>query len=302
MKLSKAALNVFCLSMALGMLFLGGCRKKPAAVVDGDAITKAMVDRALKERLAEHKIQGLTVAGEAMRQAVLEQIIAQRLMLQAAKELKITATDEETAMEIDFQKKSAGEEAFNKDLKEKGLLINDLRQQVKEKITIAKFMENLVPDGSVTEEEIREYYKASPMPFLMPESLLLRFIQTGTEAQAKAVLAEMKDTGISFDKMADTLGKGKRAIVSDYGWTGYEAFGPEIKSALKKLKAGSHGGPYKGAGGIYLLRIKERQTQRPETLEEAKDKIKAILLDNKRQAAVAHWVADRRGKAKVAIN
>lgn len=297
-KLKSIALVIF----ALVLTFAVGCAKKPAATVNGERITEEMVNKALNEKLAEHGNQGVNVNRDALRKAVIEQLITERLLLQGAKELNISATEDEVNAEIEAMKRAAGEEAFKKGLSERGLTLEELRRKVSESITIAKFIDNLVPKGSVKEEEIKHYYTTSTMPFLKPELVEVRFIQTASEAEAESIIKELRSSKKGFDAFADELEKSKKAIVSAYGWTRVDFYGPEIAAGLKGLQKGAYGGPFKGKDAYYIFRIKDRQPQRPETLDEAREKISNILLERKRQGAVAHWVADRRVKSKVVIN
>ena len=293
-----AAASVFLLCF----FFVFGCTKKPAATVNGEPITEEMVSLALGERVSEHGSQGVNVDKEPLRRAVIEQLIAEKLLLQGARELKIAAADAEIDAEINAMKKAVGEDAFKKGLKAKGLTIDGFRKTLRNRITILKFIDNLVPVGSVKEEEIRSYYATSTVPFLKPESVEVRFIQTATEDEARAIMKELRSGKISFDSLADSLDKEKKAITSDYGWTKTDFFGPEIAAGLKNLKKGAYGGPYKGKDAYFILCVRDRQPQRPETLDEAKEKISNTLLERKRQGAVAHWVADRRAKGKVVLN
>jgi parvulin-like peptidyl-prolyl isomerase len=282
-------------------LIASGCGKKPAAVVNGEPITEEAVNSALNERLKEHGSQGLSIDKETLRKAVIEQLIADRLIIQGASELKISVTDAEVNAHIEAMKKEVGEEAFKKDLQARGKTIEALKKQLKEQLLISKFIENLVPEGSVKEDEIKEYYRTTTTPFLKPESIEVRFIQTTTKEEAEQIMKSLR-AGKNFDSLADSLDKEKKAIVSNYGWTQPEFYGPEIASALKSLKKGEYGGPYTGKDAFYIIRLRDRQPQRPETLDEALDKIENIIMNKKRNGAIAHWVSERRAKSKIVVN
>jgi len=286
----------------LFVIVLSGCQKKPVAVVNGDEITKKVLDWHVEERMREHEAHGVSVNKETIRHAVLEQLITQKLLLQGARARNITVSDDEVKREVEFIKSIRGEEELKKTLKKSSLSMQEFMDIVREKIMVAKFIESLVPEDSITEEEIREYYKKSPTPFLKPETVFVRFIQTTTEDEAKKILEEMKQKKLSFDEMAELLSKENRAIVSGYGWTSPAVFSPEIASALKEMKKGDYGGPYKGKDGYYLLRVKDRREKGVKSLDESRDEIKNILLRQKRDAEVAHWVAERRSTALIVIN
>lgn len=288
--------------MLLGLFFLlSGCEKKPIAVVDGIPITEKMLNAALNERVLEHKAQGVEVNAMALKQAVLDELIAETLMIKAAGKENISVSDEEVGKELDLRMQGIDEKAFKKDLKAKGLSLSDLKKRIKNKIVVSKFISQLVPPQSVTEEDIKAYYQASTTPFLKPELVLVRFIQTKTKEESKTVLKEMKEKGMDFDTMADKLAAEENAVVSGYVWVEPRIFGQPIEHSIGQLKKGTYGGPLNGKEAFYIFMVKDRQAQRPETLDEAREKIRAIIYENKRQAGTAHWVADRKGKASIVI-
>lgn len=286
----------------LGLFFLLlGCEKKPIAVVDGIPITEKMFNTALNERVLEHKAQGVEVNPMALKQAVLDELIAETLIIKAGEKQKISASDEEVQRELDLRMQGLDEKAFKKDIKDKGLSIKDLKKRIKNKIMVVKFIDQIVPPDSVTEEEIKAYYKASTTPFLISELVLVRFIQTKTKEESIAIIKEMKEKGIGFDTMADGLQRDNKAAVSAYVWVQTEMFGQSITAPLRNLKKGSYGGPYSGKEAYYIFMVKDRQSQRPETFDEAREKIRGIIYDNKKQAGIAHWIADRKSKANIVI-
>ena len=106
----------------------------------------------------------------------------------------------------------------------------------------------------------------------------------------------------SFDAVADDLTKEKKAFSTDYGWVNPAVFSPAISLAIQGLDVGTYGGPYKGKNSFFLIRVKEREKEAIAPFEEVKSDIKTLLLQQKRQAALAHWVADKKKIAKIEIN
>lgn len=281
----------------LALVLFYACEKKPVAVVDGEAITEKMLDRYVAERLREHTDPD--VSEQKMRSAAVDQLIADRLMLKGAKEAGVTVSDDDVEREIGNIKAVVGEDAFDREIKERGISLDEFKGMKKDEIMVRRFSAKLVPEGSVTEEEIKAYYQKSPVPLLMPERMYIRFVETATEEDAKGLLREMEEKKMSFDKMADLAEKENRATVSAYGWVEPDFFTPEISSALKEMKAGMHGGPYKGKSAYYVIRLEKTDKSRPKTFEEAKDEVKAILLGQRRQSTVAHWIMEKRKEADV---
>lgn len=279
-----------------------GC-SRPVATVNGEKITEATFKIRMKERLEGHKAQGVKVDEKRLKDAVLQELIAEVLMLQGAKEKGINVTEEELDREIEFIKSMAGgEEKLNKSLKEKGISLEVFRRMTHERLIIGKFIASLVDEGSIKEKDMQEFYKNSPTPFLKPERLYIRFIQTEKEEDAKRILSEMKSKKIDFDEMAERLKTSKTAVVTDYGWVEPGFFSPSIAHALKDLKVGQYNGPYKGKDGYYIFRLKEKEPQKVESYEEARMKIKGMLLEQRRQITLAHWLDQKMQKSKITKN
>lgn len=286
----------------LCLLVFSGCQRKPVAVVNGEEISGNAFDHIVKERLKQHQTRGAKADMGALKRAVLDQVIVEKLMVQASKEKNVAVTDAEVAAEIEAVKRSMGEDVFKRSLREDSLSMDEYKKIVRDRMTASRFMDALVPADSISEKEIAKYYKESPTPFLKPESVNVRFIQTDTVAGADAVLAELKNKKTNFDALAERLSEEKKAVISEYGWTSPGYFSPDIAAALTEIKEGRYGGPYQGRDGYYIFRVKKRQRQRPKSLAEARDEIRALLLEERLQATVAHWAATRRSAATIVIN
>jgi parvulin-like peptidyl-prolyl isomerase len=203
--------------------------------------------------------------------------------------------------EIDRIRTSIGSDAFERQLKEKGMTFHDYHDRIKDQMIIVKYIDSLIPKESITEQEMMEFYKKSPKMFINHKKVLVRIMQTATKEEADEILKEMKEKKMSFDEMADRFAKEKAGAVTDYGWTETSFFSPEIANALLSLQKGSYGGPYKGRDGYFILRVKDRKDETPMTYNEAKDKIKSVLSNQRRQAAVAHLIAEAKKNASIKV-
>lgn len=282
-------------------LFAVGCQKKPIAIVDGEEITEEMLERQINASIMEHGAQGVKVDPKALRHVAIEQIIAERLLLQGANENDIEVSDEELNAKVEGTRARRGEEAFKKDLADGKMTIEKFRTRLREKMMVNGFIAFLAPEESVTEDDIVRYYKESPTPFLRPEQVNIKVIQVHHEEQAEAIAKEIEKEK-DFDKVADTLNEKKGAVVIGYGWTTPRVYDPTLAKAMRNTKEGDYSGPHKGAGGYYLFKIKEKRDKGIKSLDEARDEIKSVLLRQARQTASMHWVADRKKIALIKID
>jgi peptidyl-prolyl cis-trans isomerase SurA len=282
-------------------VFALGCQKKPVAVVDGEAITDEMLKRQINASMMEHGSRGVKVDPQALKHVAIEQLVAERLLLQGAKENDIEVSDEELNAKVEETRARRGEEAFKKDLADGNMTLERFKNGLKEKLLVNKFLASLAPEEAITEDAIVKYYKESPTPFLRPEEVNIRVLQVHHKEQAEAIVKEIEKEK-DFDKVADKLNENKGAVVIGYGWTTPGVFDPVIAEALRSTEVGKHSGPHKGTGGYYIFRIKEKKTKGVKTLDEARGEIKKVLLQQSRQMASIHWVTERKKIAAIKIN
>lgn len=294
----KLAIVLFIFSVALS----SGCQKKPAAEVNGEKISEEMLARQVDARTRQFQAQGTAINALDLRSSVLEQMIAETLILQGAREAGITVSDEEVAVHVGSIRDSMGEEAFNRTLQNDSLSVEEFSALIRDRAMKEKFAVALVDESAVTEEDAKNYYAQKKDAFTEPASVQVRFIQVPTLDEANSVLDPLKKGKESFDQAADRLQEQGIAQVSGYGWTKPAAFSPEIRDALLSVKTGSFGGPYEGMGGYFIFRVKDRREQRARSFEEARDEIMAGLLRQKRSMALIQWVTERKNTANIVRN
>ncbi|GBD98242.1 peptidyl-prolyl cis-trans isomerase D [bacterium BMS3Abin07] len=296
--MKKYSLCYFVLFISL--VFYGCSR--PAAEVNGEKISMKTYKKAMELRLGQHSLQGTKIKESQMKDAVIQQLIGERLLLQVAREKNISVSEDKISDQLDKMKKFIGEKSFNSLLKKEGITVDEYKTRLKTSLTIQRLIRSLVPEDSISEKEMRKFYKNSPRPFIKPRKVMVRMIQTKTEEQAKAIIKDLKSEKGAFDRIAEKLKKDGTAVVSAYGWVNPSFFPKEISAALKNMKKGTYGGPYRGKDSFYIFRVKDRHKERPEKYEEAKNEIKTILLNQRRQAMIAHLVNEKKKKATIKIN
>jgi parvulin-like peptidyl-prolyl isomerase len=156
----------------------------------------------------------------------------------------IKVSDEEVSKEIDAIKMSVGEQ-FNKTLKVKELTLDAFRNRTREKMIMKTFIENLVGEDSVNEDEIREFYVDSQKSFIKPPRVFMSMIEFDTEAEALAAAEDMWKNKMDFDVMAKKISSKRKTAVMDYGWVSPDFFSPSLANAINNIKDGNYGGPYK---------------------------------------------------------
>ncbi|HAM49445.1 MAG TPA: hypothetical protein DCP92_01625 [Nitrospiraceae bacterium] len=284
------------------LIFAAGCAKE-AITVDNEGISKELFDQALKERIQAHKAMNLTVDEKALRKSVTDELIAEALLLEEAKARKISYSEDELQKAIAGIKGNKSEKDFKDALVKSGMSYDLFVKRVKNRLLVSKLISAEVKDDSITETEMRAFYRSSPVPLLKPEKDFVRIIEFFDEATAKETQEKLNKGG-DFDLVADELEKSGKASATAYGWLEPESLSKEMSDAMRIAKLNTVYGPLKGKDGssYYMFRIKERQGSEVLSFEEAEPQIKNILLNQKRQFVAAQIIANRKKSAKIKIN
>lgn len=287
----------------VGYFVMSGIVEKPAAVVNGHSITEEELQRGMASKSTVHTGTDASVSSEAMRSSVLEQLISDELLLQGAREAGVAVSDDELNAELQRIRARGGEEAFREYLRENSISEEEYTRRLRENVMKRRFAEDFIPADEISEEEIREFYSESPMPFMEPELVEIRIVELDTQEAAEAAISEMRSLGKGgFDKVAEKLRDDTASFVSEYGETNPNFYPGEVGQAMKELPAGQYGGPYKGKEGFFLVRVSKRTAERPRTFEEAGPEIKAMLQERRKSAAIIHWIAEKRNSSTIVRN
>lgn len=292
----------FLIVLGALVLITAGCGKS-AITVDGEGVSKEVFNAALKQRLAAHKGLNAKVDEQAIRKSVTDELVAELLLTKEAKAKKLSVADEEVQRAVQQMRGNRSDTDFREEVKKTGISYELFLSRLKTQILISKLMDSLVPEDSLKEEDMKEFYSKSQIPFLKPEKVLVKILQITAEADAKEATEKLKK-GEDFDKLADSLAKSGKASSTDYGWLEPDTLpSRELAAALKNSRPNLVQGPFKGRdGSLYIFRIKERQASQVLSFEEAKPRVKATMLSQRRQELAGHIIESTKKKVKIKIN
>lgn len=284
-----------------------------AAVVNGEIVTVFQLDRAVAERLETPGRE--TAESPALRRAVLDELIDERLIGQRAVELGLQVSDEELENAIlDVQKQNKITRPQLEDaLRQQGIPFDEYRNNLRLQILRFKVMGRELPTLSeVTSREVRDYYQSHGDDFRLPPLLRLSRITFPLPAKAtdeeRATVRAAADSarnritvGIDFEALLAELRSAGLADGGDLGTVAEPELHPTFAAAVKDLKPGEISTVVEVGGALHLLRLDERTPGRIVPLEEVKGKIEATLGEQKKGEALKTWLADLRAKARIDI-
>ena len=298
------------------------------AVVNNDVITEADLDRAFVpvylQMQALHTPEELAEKTPQVREKILQQLIEERLMLQAALHPKpvevskgkigtpipIAVSETEIdGMMAEAQERFESPEEFTDALAQQGIGLEELRARYRDQITIQKLIHREISSRvAVSPAEVTGYYEQHPEEFQFPpavsaSTLLIRAGQGRTLAQAKQLAEELRRKlaqGADFADLARRYSDGPNAKTG--GKIGTLEQGKnlkEIDEVLFGLSPGEISPIVKTPSGFHIFRIESVRPAHRALLEEAQSQIRERLFQEKSATRYKEWIDRLKAEAYI---
>ena len=180
-----------------------GCNHAPSpdvvAKVNGHDIQRAELDRFYQSSVANNEQQQqhptTTEQVNIAKLDILRQLIDDEMLQQRAAKMNLVATDEEVDTKLSELKAPYTQEEFDKNLKAKGMTLDDARRQIRRSLTSAKLMnKEIVSKISITDADVANYYSQNKADYNVPEPRyrLAQIVVTNTPSQQPVNLQNNK--------------------------------------------------------------------------------------------------------------
>lgn len=221
-----------------------------AATVNGSVISLSSLNRVVNANVE----RGFKDSPD-LRKAILEELIARELFVQAALEKGLDKAS-------DVQDRLA---EIRRDVLAEGLVADDLKTR------------------PISDAELQAEYRRQLALLEGAQEYLLRQIVVADEVQARSLVAQLRKNE-SFDKLAreNSLdpSKDKGGVL---GWIPSTDILPEIGNVVANLnKGGLTSVPIRTQQGWHIVQLDDVRPLKPAGFEESKDRIRLIVLQNRR--------------------
>lgn len=287
---------------ALGLF--GAARPAPAAVVDsiaatvnGRAITRTEVDRALARA-------GFSLFDPGARKQALNALIDKVLIEQEAARRRVGVADEELDRLIDtvVERSNSDLLTLRAEVEKRGLTWDEYREELRgEALRTRAFAMAMRNDprwsGLDDEERLREFYLKNVHLFRTPTVVrLLHLPGTPDEREALEKVAARVAEGVSLPAAAgEILGREP----SDTGEMTQDSLSDVFREALEKTPTGALAPLVEAAGGVHLLYVVERAPGRLPPFEEVKDRVVERFGREGQLELYGEWLDDLRANAVI---
>lgn len=284
------------------------------ARVNGENVTKADFDRLVKNMELSARQQIPPERRDEILRRTLDQLITYTLLQQESKARKIAVTDAEVDARVAQMKTEFKTEAeFQKQLADRGMTIQRLREDARIDMVITKMMEGEVANlPPVTDEQVREFYQKNPDKFQQPEAVRASHIlfmtanadETGKKqlrAQAESVLKQAK-SGADFAQLAREHSKdGSAQQGGDLNFFARGQMVPQFDQAAFALKTGEISGIVETQFGYHIIKVTDRRPAGMVPFEQVSERIRQFLTERQKQDRAEAFVAALKKKARIEV-
>lgn len=262
------------------------------AVVDEDVVMASELSGQLNQVRNQFTGRGGLPPEDVLQEQVLEHLIMQRLQMSLAERMGLEISEAEIDQTIERMRaqNQLSADDFLAKLNADGLSLNQLRQQLRNEITIQKVQQARVYYRiQISEQEVDNFLSSEEGKFwLSPEyqlgHILLSFQGNGrgddleqTRARAEAVYRELQ-AGADFRSLAVAQSGGQNALQGgDLGWRKSAELPELFTNELKDATVGGLTAPFKSGAGFHILKVYDRKGGSEETVIQ-QTKVRHILL------------------------
>ncbi len=226
-------------------------------VVNGNPITRASLNKAVQQEWGRK---------------ILENLIEQELIFQAARTRGLTISEEEFDARLNAVKSEYESlEEFNAMMAKRGIKGPAFRQQLRGQMLLDKFVEQI---GKVTEEDARAYYDDHLSFYQAPERRHVHAI-IAEDAEEAYQARQQVAGGADFDTVAADIGT---EMAGDWEWLiKKDLRNPLIRETAFSLNPGDVSNPIFVDDQYYVLWVEEVRVGIDQSFEEVADEIIASI-------------------------
>jgi peptidyl-prolyl cis-trans isomerase SurA len=326
-------LPVAAIALAVGT----GCKQKSQpspdvwAVVNGQEIKRDDVDKYYRTRVNPEGQEPSQEEALSLKLNVLDELINNEILLERAKKLNLEASDGEVEDKFTEMKSPYTEDEFQRQLKDRGVSVDDLKRDLRRQLSITKLLNReVVAKISITDQDVTDTYNANKAQFnvVEPRYRISEIVVTPrkeaqirnlknddatneVEAERKVKMLEDKlNSGADFAQLAMDYSEdmNSSAMGGDLGYVPESALNqsdPTLKKLVIGMKPGQVSPPLpiqsKEGPRIVILKLITRESpgQRNISDPQVQQTIRDTLRNHKEQLLRAAYLTIARDDARV---
>jgi peptidyl-prolyl cis-trans isomerase SurA len=323
-------------SWFLGAMLLGGvvgCNKPTQhaadvwASVNGKEIKKEDVEKYYHTRVNPEGPAPSQEEALSLKLNVLDELINNEILIERAKKLNMEASDGEVEDKFTELKSPYTEDEFQRQLKDRGVTVDDLKRDLRRQLSIQKLLNReVVAKISITDQDVTEFYNGNKAQFNVaePQYRIAQIVVTPrkepqirnrknddatneAEAQRKVkMLMDRLNSGADFSQLAMDYSEDMNSAATggDLGYVPESALNqsdPMLKKMVMGMKPGQISPPLGLKDGYRILKLVTRESpgQRNIADPQVQQTIRDTLRNRKEQLLRSAYLAIARDEARV---
>ncbi len=284
-----------------------------AAVGDGvvtqeqfeEIMTQAKAQYASTEGAPEFPEEGTPTYNQLVA-SIVNYLVQNELITQQAAEFDVNVTDEELTERLAQVTESVGgEKKLNQLLKQQSVTMEQLKEQLRASMLADEVKQKVMEDVEISDEKIKEYFENpdNAAQFQQAETRDTRHILTETKeqaAEARALLAA-DSSDENWKKVAKeySTDPGSKESGGSLGAVSQGQMVAGFEKATWKLDVDDISQPVKTQFGWHVIQVTKITEATKQTLEEAKETIRQMLLYQEQSTAWTDWFEQAKKDADI---
>jgi peptidyl-prolyl cis-trans isomerase SurA len=281
--------------------------EKIVAVIGDQVITMSELDKAYKDDELVIFQNGAD-RDKISKKDYLQRMVEAKLIEEEVKKEGVTVTAQEVEQAIERKRTSMGmsQADFAEALRKQGMTIDEYREQTRKSLVMSRLVSKEVKsDIDITDKDIETYYNQHKAEFIAPDKVRLYHIVIRDAPDAEKRINEIATkfkAGTPFTELAKSLSEGEEASKDgDLGWVALNELRPDISELAGKLQINEMSAVFKDNVGYHLFWVQGREKGGQQTLEDAKDTIRPILMQQQFEEKYKVWLERLKSKTYVDI-
>jgi peptidyl-prolyl cis-trans isomerase SurA len=297
------------------------------ATVNDQPITRADTEKYYRARLTGQTAPPSQDEALSLMLSVLDELINNEVLVQRARQTGVEATDGEVEDKFTEFKSPYTEEEFQRQLKVRNYTVDDLRNDIRQQVSIQKVINHeVVAKITITDQDVQDFYNQNRAQFNVtePQYRIAQIVITPhkdpglrnrknddatTDAEARrkaAALEQQLSTGADFAQVAMDYSEDPASAGSggDLGYVPESSLSqsdPALKKTVMSLKPGQVSGVIVLRDSYRILKLvsKEAPGQRDMNDPAVQQSIRDNLRNRKEQLLRAAYLATARNNSKI---
>jgi len=297
------------------------------AVVNGTEIKRDEVEKYYKSQINPEAQEPSQEEALSLKLNVVEQLINNEILLERAKKLNLEASDGEVEDKFTELKSPFTEEEFQRQLKQRGMVVDDLKRDLRRQLSIQKLLNREVAAKvTITDQDVLDFYNANRNQFNVaePQYRISQIVITPrkdaqirnrknddatNEAEAarkSKMLMDKLNSGADFAQLAMDYSEDMNTAANggDLGYIPESSLNqsdPTLKKTVLGLKPGQVSQPIELKDSIRILKLVAREAAglRGVNDPQVQQTVRDTLRNRKEQLLRSAYLAVARDEAHV---